>query len=522
MNRRPDDNDNRSPDAGRLKKPETVVISLPRSVIDDSDDLRTIAERNRLNNLSRLLASGDVKRYERVIRHVPPEVLRRRESLAPDSARAQPSLTGFWRLYPATPAGLGGVLRQLKAMLPDELEMAYAETAVIEASASAPYLNAGDPYLSKQLALRAAPQGIDAFAAWDKRCGHGEDVNVIDLERGWIVKHEDMPNFTRHYGDNRAENDGTLGNHGAAARSIVVSQPNPHGLVGIAPALASLDVVSHHRASDGSDFHVADAIDAATKFLGYGDILYLEVQRIQQENYYPVEIDAVDRAAIIGAIEQGIIVIEAAGNEGISLDAWQDPEGKHSLDPSSGLFTDTGAILVGSGKSQVTHLPNGVSGHERYWTSNHGKRVNCYALGDSIHAAGYGSLSGTDGGPDSYTRNFGETSGATAIIAGAAAVVQSWYKACCGPPLGPAAMRALLSNTTINTPQVLTGNEPIGVMPNLAAIMTSTRRIAQILLCVLGRVRTGGADRIDRYAEFKVSRTQRRDKSTPPPPEDLQ
>jgi hypothetical protein len=58
---------------------------------------------------------------------------------------------------------------------------------------------------------------------------------------------------------------------------------------------------------------------------------------------------------------------------------------------------------------RVSQIPGGFDGHQRYATSNYGKRVDCYALGEFNFAAGYGHITGPDGLHDElYEQLFGD------------------------------------------------------------------------------------------------------------------
>jgi len=108
--------------------------------------------------------------------------------------------------------------------------------------------------------------------------------------------------------------------------------------------------------------------------------------------------------------------------------------------------------------------------HERLSESNFGSRVDCYAWGENIVSAGYGDRYHNQGDNTTYTGAFGGTSGAAAIIAGAALLVQGIYHKATRSRLLPEQMRSILSAT--GTPQgPATALENIGVMPDLRQII---------------------------------------------------
>jgi len=72
-----------------------------------------------------------------------------------------------------------------------------------------------------------------------------------------------------------------------------------------------------------------------------------------------------------------------------------------------------------------------------------------------------------------YSSSFDGTSSASAIVAGAALLLEGVVQARTGSRLGPAELRALLADTTPNgnTPSNNPAVDQIGVMPNLKYII---------------------------------------------------
>jgi hypothetical protein len=81
---------------------------------------------------------------------------------------------------------------------PDEVVKALStwrsvQTAYFDPPGSDPLVNAlNDPRSPNQGYLDPAPDGIDAEFAWGFAGGDGAGQNVIDLERGWTLTHEDL------------------------------------------------------------------------------------------------------------------------------------------------------------------------------------------------------------------------------------------------------------------------------------------------------------------------------------------
>ena len=470
-------NSNRHP-TGTMEKHDDkrtghIIIRLAKRHTHDSGDLREVARAEGFRQLQEFLETESRLVGERLIRHASPAEIRRGEEAAGQTSFVPiHSLTAYWRIDVRDADDPEG-LRQRLARMEGEVAIAYHESAVFEACAG--IVGAGaNPYFKQQGYLEEGPVGIGACAAWSTPGCQGGGVKVIDLEAGWIFDHEDLPGPTLLYGDDGKADNYVTGDHGAAAMGVVGAVNNTKGIIGIAPMITSLNAVSHYDEKKKSGLHVADAIGAAANLLNKGDILYLEVQRWDDVGYIPVETDSADLQAIRAAVSKGIIVIEAAGNSGRNLDKWQDANGEHSLNVDDENYIDSGAIMVGASKSPVLADSGGCQGHKRLDNSNFGSRLNVYAWGESIYTAGEGDLQGNAGANNSYTANFGATSGATAIIAGAAALVQSHYRHTQnGDSLDSRDMRQLLSNPATGTRQALENGDPIGVMPDVSQIVAS-------------------------------------------------
>ena len=101
-----------------------------------------------------------------------------------------------------------------------------------------------------------------------------------------------------------------------------------------------------------------------------------------------------------------------------------------------------------------------------------GSRVDCYAWGENVYTAGDGTAAGDPVDPDTWYRDdFSGTSSASAIVAGAAILVQQMHLVTRGWRLAPAQVRALLADQTLGT-KILdtTGTKQIGVMPDVGRI----------------------------------------------------
>jgi len=160
------------------------------------------------------------------------------------------------------------------------------------------------------------------------------------------------------------------------------------------------------------------------------------------------------------ATKKGIIVIEPAGNGdtsgdpvGNNLDDFKNARENKVLDrtPGNAEFKDSGAIMVAAASDR--------NGHSKMKSTNFGNRIDCFAWGENVFTTNNPAEL-----PGPYLPDFNGTSSASAIIAGAAIVVQSIVEASGKPRLSPAQMRDILSQNG-------TSGNRIGVMPNLKKII---------------------------------------------------
>jgi serine protease len=356
------------------------------------------------------------------------------------------------------------------------VELAYSETCSY--SPPARYYDYKIPFRGQEY-LDPAPRGIDAKYAWGFPGGDGTgNVRFIDIEKGWMLNHEVIHiNTVPQTGINKH----SFADHGAGVLGIIMMRPNEEGAIGIVCGAKGY-VISQYR-SDGS-MNTADAILAAIDHLHFGDILLLEAQVLdstERDKLWPVEIQDAIYSVIRLATALGIIVIEAGGNgnlngnEGNDLDQFM-LSGKKLLDPNSLDFRDSGAIIVAAASQTLPY--------KRLYFSNYGERINCYARGEFVLTAGnYPGNSGL--AINTYTSNFGGTSSATAIIAGAAIAIQSIKEANHQSRFSPFQMRNILSDHSNGTSSV-NGNlaDKIGVMPDLKKIIDKEMgMLSQIRLC---------------------------------------
>jgi len=304
--------------------------------------------------------------------------------------------------------------------------------------------------------LNPAPEGVDARFAWGFPGGRGQNVDLIDIEQGWVFDHLDLQGRQISLVSGV---DADFRGHGTAVLGLIAAVDNDRGVTGIAPEIGSLRTVSQWRAEN--HLCTACAIEAAVAALNPGGVLLLEAQTMLRGIGVglPSEAEPVVLKAIQSAVARGITVVEAAGDGGLDLRVVRQKSWGHFLDPGSPDFRDSGAILVGAATAR--------SPHSRIAGSTYGRRIDCFAWGEHVVTTGDG-FQGEQ--IDDFTDTFGGTSAAAAIVAGVAVVVQGIAKARLGRPLEPAELRDLLRDPANGTASA-SPDDLIGVMPDLQKII---------------------------------------------------
>lgn len=328
--------------------------------------------------------------------------------------------------------------------------------------------------------------------------GHGAGIRVVDIERGWHTSHPDLATQPiAVFGTMLPESQ----LHGTKTLGVLCAAHDDGGIIGAAPYLDRVDAVSWHGSTRANTI-LAAVLGAFPRMkpMGPGDILLLEMQLNPQKASYdpvldedlaalrsagyghlPVEALDADFKAIAYAVSRGVTVIEAAGNGKVDLDLFQDPTpgptyAHHFFERrkrDSGA-RDSGAILVAAadwGYASDAWVPHATS----LQGTNFGSRIDCFAKNGI-----YTTLSGTadEVGPAEIVHKWGyydSTSGASALIAGAAACLQGAAKASSGL-LDPGQMRDILGDASAGSPNTRSrdpdsySGDRIGVMPDLAGL----------------------------------------------------
>ncbi|HEX5993733.1 MAG TPA: S8 family serine peptidase [Jiangellales bacterium] len=389
------------------------------------------------------------------------------------SGRRAPDLASWYSITLPARADVESVAAQLRSL--PEVASAYPAPEPAPAPAG-PVLAPARPARASttpdltglQDYLEPAPQGIDAdFSRQDPRA-RGAGVAIVDLEFDWNMSHEDLHlDSSTDLGGSVFARFPTFENHGTAVFGELVGKDNGYGVTGSVPDATMFGISPMFRLSNEKlKYRPGPALVylAGLGLLEAGDVVLLEQQAAgpgQEHNFVPVEWIPSVFDAVRLLTDLGVVVVEAGANGNQDLDA---PEfvrdGIPWFDRS---VHDAGAILVGAGGSD----------HERLFFSDYGSRFDLQGWGSNIVTTGFGDLlGGTDPAnhDTTYTATFAGTSGAAAIVTGAAVAVQSYLKATGHAPWSARQIADLLIST--GTPQgPATADQHIGPLPNLAAAL---------------------------------------------------
>lgn len=412
-----------------------------------------------LGKANTLASTNNVKNKERLFQGNADKIESQRKALEQKSKTSLPDLNSYFELKLQPGRNIHDVLAQLKSA-PYIVE-AYAAPLPVQSPLS-------PDFTSKQMHFKTVPDGMNLKLGGLYPGGRGEAVRIADIEYDWNRDHEDIE--AARASDALIPN-GTFSSpysnaHGTAVAGILSGQTNSYGINGIAPD-SKLHLVNAYNIERGWD--IANAVYISQDYMESGDIILIEQQAqgpSEAGKYVPVEWIPSVYDAIRIATAKGVHVIEAAGNGGENLD---DPIYGSSFPQGK---PDSGAIIVGAG----SFCQNTVH-KERLSFSTYGSRVNVQGPGNCVVTSGYGGLYSADGPNSFYTGGFSGTSSASAIVAGAAAVVASSYETQTGAILTPIELRQLLVDTgSPQSPTGLTGN--IGPRPDVKSALDSFSAIS--------------------------------------------
>lgn len=177
--------------------------------------------------------------------------------------------------------------------------------------------------------IQWAPQAIEAPAAWDDGCT-GAGVRVAILDGGIYDAHPDLaPNMdvarSASFVPGEPFNNDT-GNfwHGTHVAGIVAAADNEFGVIGIAPEATLIGVKVLHSGSGSFAWVIQGILYAATPIEAGGagaDIINMSLGAVFPKNAAGGgPLVAAMNKAVNYAGSQGVLVVSAAGNDGLDLD----------------------------------------------------------------------------------------------------------------------------------------------------------------------------------------------------------
>lgn len=346
--------------------------------------------------------------------------------------------------------------------------------------------------------------GLNAEAAWNAGA-RGQGVYLVDGEMGINFDHADLPlsaaniadggnviveppcslSFPFNYpGSNQDDCYFTIA-HGTAVAGVVAAKDNGHGVTGFAPDATFipglegfnllLDLTDGDESEKYGDFDLEPGsiwiVEFAYPGKYSGDNFGSGEGVEEQYGTVPAVVFPDAFAAVEQATAYGVTVIVGAANGQMDLDNDDLYTGEWSFAKNL-KNEDSGAMLVGASTG---------ADKSKAFFSNCGSAVDTFAWGLGVVTTGYPyGLFAWEGGmtpsppnddPNNfYVNNFGGTSSATAMVGGAAALIQSHAKNQIGKTryLMPGKIREFLVASGV--PQT-DGECNIGVQPRIDVAM---------------------------------------------------
>jgi subtilisin family serine protease len=237
----------------------------------------------------------------------------------------------------------------------------------------------------------------------------GTGVVVADIDWGFNVDHQEFQNRIQ-FKLNAAQNSDDLSSgpdkwHGTAALGLIGAGDNDAGMLGFASGADLWAIMGQDTGPNLDNQCWANAIDKAIEESSNGKRKVILVEA-STDGQFNIEASSTVREPIRAAINAGCVVCVPAGNRGV--DATRGPGFIRVRDDEN----ECQPILVGATKYTVddNDIQRGAS--------NFGPRVIVSAPGEIA-----ADVSCCNCGNDTYTNFFGGTSGASAKVAGAMALV---------------------------------------------------------------------------------------------------
>lgn len=295
--------------------------------------------------------------------------------------------------------------------------------------------------------------GVNMNYAWNLNI-NGSGIKVRDVEYGFNKNHEELHQINTFLATGMTVSSAATVDyteHGTATFGTVMGHKGTYGISGLAYGASEMvlfpewQTVGYNRV-----FAVSQSIANSLA----GDVIIYEMQTTGQGGQYvPAEFSSVIWDLTAAASASGIVIVAAAGNGAQNLNS--------TYYQTYMNLGNSGAIIVGAGTSNLSH--------NRISYSTYGTRVDVQGWGENVFTAGYGDAQIIGNDFNQYYTNFAGTSSATAMVAGCAVVLQSYYFSLTGGYLTGPEIRTILKDTGIAQGNAASGN--IGPLPNMQAAM---------------------------------------------------
>lgn len=295
--------------------------------------------------------------------------------------------------------------------------------------------------------------GVNMNYAWNLNI-NGSGIKVRDVEYGFNKNHEELHQINTFLATGMTVSSAATVDyteHGTATFGTVIGHKGTYGISGLAYGASEMvlfpewQTVGYNRV-----FAVSQSIANSLA----GDVIIYEMQTTGQGGQYvPAEFSSVIWDLTAAASASGIVIVAAAGNGAQNLNS--------TYYQTYMNLGNSGAIIVGAGTSNLSH--------NRISYSTYGTRVDVQGWGENVFTCGYGDAQIIGNDFNQYYTNFAGTSSATAMVAGCAVVLQSYYFSLTGGYLTGPEIRTILIDTGIAQGNAASGS--IGPLPNMQAAM---------------------------------------------------
>ncbi|WP_298900969.1 S8/S53 family peptidase [uncultured Psychroserpens sp.] len=332
--------------------------------------------------------------------------------------------------------------------------------------------------------------GVNMQYAWDIGVD-GSGIFVRNIEYGFNKAHEELNDVNAFYAPGRTVHPlayDYLGvnytEHGTSVIGTIYADNGDYGVTGMVSGVE--EVILHPEwteeyISDDNIYgwdRIATVSEAIANTTSGNVIIY----EMQSNDNGPAELDPVIWDLTKAATDAGIIIVAAAGNGAINLDA-----PAYSEYMSRG---DSGAIIVGAGTSDTNH--------DALFFSTYGTRIDLQGWGNNVFTSGANAaVEVIDGDVNQSYTNFTGTSSATAIVASCVIAVQSFYFNNTGAYLSGEELKNILRDTGIAQGTLTSSDQPIGPLPNMEAALNYLDPIVNCNGYVYGNFDSADADFAD-------------------------